>query len=128
MSINANASRRTGTSSGSGVEQLLSHLRGLPKGVRAWYPDRARQQGDRVGQFGPGRGGQVGKAARVPAVARRSTVSSASNNHSARSSPLTPGHSALGLTRSSICACTSSAVSLSRRVRIRSRRYRRSSG
>ena len=36
-------------------------------------------------------------AARVPAVASRSTVSSASNNHSARSSPLTPGHSALGI-------------------------------
>ena len=64
----------------------------------------------------------------VPAVASRSTVSSASNSHSARSSPLTPGHSALGLTLSSIWAWTSIAVSLSRRVRMRSRRWRRSSG
>ena len=72
--------------------------------------------------------GMSDKAARVPAIASRSTVSSASNNHSARSSPLTPGQSALGLTRSSICACTNNAVSLSRVSRIRSRRCRRSSG
>ena len=128
VSTIASAKRRTRHVIRIPFELLLSQVRGLPERVGVRCPDRPRQQGDRVGQFGAGGGGNVGKAARVPAVASRSTVSSASNNHSARSSPLTPGHSALGLTRSSICAWTSNAVSLSRRVRIRSRRCRRSSG
>ena len=66
-------------------------------------------------------------ATRAPAVASRSTVNSASNNHRARSSPLTPGHSAPGSTLSSTWLWTINAVWLSRPVRIRRRRRRRSS-
>ncbi|BEH75259.1 hypothetical protein YM3MPS_10620 [Mycobacterium pseudoshottsii] len=65
--------------------------------------------------------------ARWPAMATHSTESSASNSHGASCSALIPGHSVAGWVLSSIWLCTSKAVSLSRAIRARMRRRRRSS-
>ena len=129
VSTMASAKRRTGNSSGSGDRSINCWARSAVCrspwlcGIRMALDSMATVSASSARVAA----GMSAMAARLPAVASRSTVSSASNNHSARSSPLTPGHSAPGLTRSSIWAWTINAVPLSRPVRIRSRRSRRSS-
>ena len=120
----ASARRRTGNSSGSGDRSINCWARSAV--CRSPWLCGIRMARDSMATVSASSArvaaGMSAIAARLPAVASRSTVSSASNNHRARSSPLTPGHSAPGLTRSSIWAWTINAVSLSRPVRIRSRR------
>ncbi len=66
-------------------------------------------------------------AACRPALATHSMASSASKSHGASCWLVTPGHSTAGSALSSIWVCTISAVSLSRMVRARMWRRRRSS-